>query len=457
MPAPENATITEIQEAISGGDLTRREVVAQHLRRIEEHNATINSFVELRADEVLSEAEAADTAHGTTIAGPLDGVPFSIKDSYSVAGLRRTNGLPVNKDNVDDVDELTVARLRAAGALVLGHAAIPDLCIRWNTVSGLYGTTVNPRDVTRTAGGSSGGDAANVAAGFATVGIGGDLGGSIRVPATFCGIYGFRPGAGRVAEFNPNEAEPDGMSHEVMCEIGPLARSVRDIDITYHVIEGHDRRDPASVPAESYSAGERPQVAVLRHETGADLDPEVEQALDEVVAMLTAQGYVVKSEVLPDLHRAPEVWAQILGTELLRDYLPVIGEHVIDSERVHIEEMFGAYELGVDVRDYLAAWRERRVLQDTLFAAMEDHPLIVAPVAGMPAPTLDFDDHIGREASVALMDRMRCVPWVNLFSLPSLALPNGIQIVGRRFAETDVLAAGYAVEKHLPRVDIASL
>ncbi|MER7762413.1 amidase [Streptomyces sp. NPDC097619] len=457
MPAAENATISEIQDAIAAGELTRHEVVSRHLERIEAHNGVINGFVELRAEEALSEAAAADAAHGRRIAGPLDGVPFSVKDSYSVAGLRRTDGLPVNKESVQGRDELTVQRLRRAGALILGHAAIPDLCIRWNTISGLYGTTVNPRDHTRTAGGSSGGDAANVAAGFATVGIGGDLGGSIRVPASFCGIYGFRPGAGRVAEYNPNEVSPDGISHEVMCEIGPLARSVGDIRITYEVIKGHHQRDPASVPVARRPAPESGRVAVLRHETGAVLDPAIERSLDEVATILTAEGYTVEERVLPDLRRAPDVWAQIIGTELIRDYLPTIGDHVIDSGRVHIEEMFGAYEVGSDVSAYLGAWRERRLLQGTLLAAMEDHPLIIAPVAGMPAPHLDFDHHIGREASVALLDRMRCVPWVNLFSLPGLALPNGIQIVGRRFAENEVLAAGAAVERHLPRVDIASL
>jgi amidase len=457
VPEVHESTITELQQAISAGALSRREVVALHLERIAAHNPTVNSFVELRAEEVLAEAAAVDTERGREIAGPLDGVPFSVKDSYSVAGLRRTDGLPINKDNVDAVDELTVQRLRSAGALVLGHAAIPDLCIRWNTVSGLYGTTANPRDLTRTAGGSSGGDAANVAAGFATVGIGGDLGGSIRVPASFCGVYGFRPGAGRVAEVNPNVAEPEGITHEVMCEIGPLARSVRDIQLTYDVISGDDPLDPASVPAGLRTAGERPRVAVLRDETGAVLDPAIEQSLDEVVAMLRAEGYVVDEEVLPDLRRAPEVWAEIIGTELIRGLLPEVGEHVIDSERVHIEEMFGAYELGNDVRAYLDAWRERRTLQSTLLAAMQTYPLVIAPVAGMPAPRLDFDDHIGREASVALLDQMRCVPWVNLFSLPGLALPNGIQIVGRRFAESDVLAAGRAAERHLPRVRTASL
>jgi amidase len=456
MPQPESLTIAELQSAIAGGELTRRAVIEAHLERIERVNPITNSFVEVRADDALREAETADRERGTVLAGALDGVPTSIKDSYSVAGLHRTNGLPINADLVDAADDLVVARMRAAGALVLGHAAIPDLCIRWNTVSGLYGTTRNPRDPERTAGGSSGGDAANVAAGLATLGLGGDLGGSIRVPASFCGVYGFRPGRGRVPDVNPNPHPFDGMSDEVMCEIGPLARSVGDIETAFRVIAGFDRRDPSSTDAALTAPSGKPPVALLRHETGAVIDADIEDALDETAEMLRAEGYEVVEHVLPDLRRAPELWAEILGTELCRDYLPSVSEHVIPSARVHIEEMFGAFETGSDVTAYLARWQERRELQHALITAMERYPLVLAPVAGMRAPLLDFDDHIGRPASVALFDRMRSIPWVNLFSLPSLALPNGIQIVGRRFDELTVLAAGRAAERRLPRVEIAT-
>lgn len=456
MSHPESPSIAELQASISRGELTRRDIVEAHLDRIERVNAITNSFVEVRADEVLHEADAADLRNGTTIRGALDGVPTSIKDSYSVAGLHRTNGLPVNADVVDAHDDLVVSRLRGAGALILGHAAIPDLCIRWNTISGLYGTTRNPRDPQRTAGGSSGGDAANVAAGLATIGLGGDLGGSIRVPASFCGVYGFRPGGGRVPDVNPNPHPFDGMSDEVMCEIGPLARSVDDIETTFRVLSGFDRRDPSSADAALAAPLAHPPVALLRHETGAVLDPEIERALDETAAMLRSEGYEVVEHVLPDLRRAPELWAEILGTELCRDYLPSVSEHVIPSARVHIEEMFGAFERGSDVTRYLAAWQERRALQQSLITAMARYPLVLAPVAGMRAPLLDFDDHIGRDASVDLFDQMRAIPWVNLFSLPSLALPNGIQIVGRRFDELTVLAAGRAAERHLPPVVVAT-
>ncbi|GAT74978.1 amidase [Microbacterium sp. HM58-2] len=449
-------TATEIRARISEGAASREEVVHEHLDRIDEFNALTNSFVELRADQVLEEARAADREFGSTLGGPLDGVPLSIKDSYSVAGLHRTDGLPVNADVLDAQDDVATARLRAAGGLVLGHAGIPDLCIRWNSVSGLYGAVRNPRDLSRTAGGSSGGDAANVAAGFATIGLGGDLGGSIRVPASWCGVYGFRTGPGRIPDVNPNGGRSRNVVMELMAQIGPIARSIDDIELAFRIMTGVDRRDTMSSPLGLIEPIEAPRVAVLRHETGAVLDSSVEEQLDATIEMLRAEGYVVEENVLPDLHRAPEVWAEIVGTELIHRVLPEVAELVIASERMHIVDMFGAYELGADVGAYLTALEERSSIQMTVAALMERYQLILAPVAGMPAPPLDFDDHIGREASIALFDQMRCVPWVNLLGLPSLALPNGIQLVGRKHDELTILAAGRAYERRAPRVEIAT-
>lgn len=451
-----SASVRELQQGIRDGEVTRREIVETHLARVNQVNPLTNSFVELRADEVLREAGRADAAHGTTIAGSLDGIPMSVKDSYSVAGLRRSDGLVINRDRRAGKDELVVERLRGSGALILGHAAIPDLCIRWNTISSLYGVTHNPRDLSRTAGGSSGGDAANVAAGLATVGLGGDLGGSIRVPASFCGFYGFRPGLGRVPNVTELPFAPPSPGVELMATIGPLARTVADIDVSFRAITGANLRDPATMDVPLTESAAKPRVAVLRYETGAVLDAEINARLDGTITALRAEGYDVVEGVFPELRRAPEVWAEILGTDLLQLTLPALGKHVIESGRVHIQEMFGAFDLGSEVRPYQNAWLERRSLQDRLSAFMLEYPLVVAPVAGMLAPRINYDDFIGVDASAALFDQMRCVPWVILFNLPSLALPSGIQLVGRRFAELDVIRAGYAVERHLPDVTVAN-
>jgi amidase len=455
MTDPCRATIAELQAAIAAGATSRADVVSAHLDRIERVNPLTNSYAEVRAEEVLAEAEKADEARGRSLAGPLDGVPMSIKDSFAVRGLRRTDGLPVHADRIADADDVVVTRLRAAGALIVGHGNVPDLCIRWNTISGLYGASRNPRDLGRTAGGSSGGDAATVAAGLATVALGQDLGGSIRVPASFCGVYGLRTSAGVVPNVPVIPAFPSSMTVDAMGTFGPFGRSVADVAAVLPVIAGAHAHDPTSVPAPLIRSQQPLPVAVLRTETGAVIEPEIERRLDATVVALQEAGYDVVEAVFPDLRRAPEVWAEIIGTDLLNVTMPDVGHLVTDSGRVHIEEMFGLFDLGPDVRRYGAAWLERRALQDRLVRFLEEFPLVVAPVAGMATPLLDFDDHIGPAASGELFERMRCVMWVNLFGLPGLALPNGIQLVTRRFHEPDLLAAAAAIEPLLPPVRVA--
>lgn len=461
---PENlcaSSIRELHDGIRSGAITRRAIVDEHLARIVAVNPLTNTFVEVRGDEALAEADAADTAHGQELVGALDGIPMSIKDSYGVAGLHRTDGLPLNAARLSSRDDTVVARLREAGALILGHGNVPDLCVRWNTVSGLFGTSRNPRDSTRTVGGSSGGEAANVAAGMATASLGQDLGGSIRVPAAFCGVYGIRTSPGIVANSGEFPAFPPTATNREMGTIGPLARSVADLEAVYSVIAAFDPRDPISVPV---TTGLRdraqscpPRVALLSDQTGAAIEPEIEQRLHDTAAHLRNAGYEIVEDVFPDFHRAPELWAEITGTDLMRAALPRFGADMIESGRQHVEQLFGSFELGDDIAAYADAWVERSAMQEAWARFAETYPLILAPIAGMPTPPLDFDHMLDHEQTMALFDAMRCVPWVNLLGLPALALPNGIQIVGRRFGEADVFAAARAIERALPRVEIAPL
>ena len=155
---------TELRALIRERKVTRREVVDAHCRRVEQANEAVNAFVVLRLDEALAEADAADLRHDERGDLPLDGVPISVKESFDLAGYESTMGLPARRGPVAEQDEPAVGRLRAAGAIVLGKANAPDLAIRWNTISALFGATLNPRDTSRSAGGSTGGDAAVVAA-----------------------------------------------------------------------------------------------------------------------------------------------------------------------------------------------------------------------------------------------------------------------------------------------------
>jgi amidase len=193
----------------------------------------------------------------------------------------------------------------------------------------------------------------------------------------------------------------------------------------------------------------------MARETGAIVEPDVERELDRVCAALEVVGYRVVEGGIPNAARAPELWAELVGTELLHSALPSWDGLIADSNRQHIETQFGLFDLG----DSLSAWSrsivERRETAQATAVLMEEHPLIVAPVAGMKAPGLDFDQYLDREATRDLFDHMRDVVWVNLLSLPSLALPNGIQLVARRFHEAEAAAAAAAVVDALGPVEIA--
>ena len=451
---------------VSRREVSREQVMRAHLARIGRLDAAVHAFVELRPEEALAQARAADAAHLARAGLPLDGVPVSIKDHFDVAGWRRTEGVAEFAQRVSPADAEAVRRLRAAGAIVVGKANQPDFQIRWNTVSSLHGATRNPRDPARTAGGSSGGDAAAVAAGFAPLGLGADYGGSIRVPASFCGVWGLRPSAGRVpgvASLPPLDGPP---TLDLMTSIGPFARTLADLESAYRALAGVHPGDPATVPVVRDGSpggvdgrprsGGRPKVARMVAQTGARVAPEIVARVDAVAQALAEAGYEVVDAGIPHAARAPEVWAALVGTELLRAAMPTWRTMIGESNRQHIEAMFGLFELGADVERYIGAFAERRAIARETALWMEEHPLVLAPVAGMTAPPLEFDHFLDEPATRTLFDTMRNVMWVNALSLPALALPSGVQLVGRRFREDELFAAAAVAERALGSVTIAT-
>ncbi len=451
-------TVSQMRSLLHARKISRRELVQAHLDRISTVNPVVNAVVELRAEVALAEATAVDANPEDRDALPLDGIPVSIKDHFDVEGMLHTEGVKTMARRQSPLDEVAVKRLRDAGAIIIGKCNQPDFQIRWNTISDLYGATRNPRDLSLTSGGSSGGDAAVVAAGMAPLGLGADYGGSIRVPAGFCGVYGLRPSAGRipaVAALEPFDGPP---TLDFMCSTGPFARSVEDLQTAYQVLAGPDPRDPATVPVplgDDASSGKPVCVAMMTRETGAILTDEIETRLKQTAAILQASGYEVVETGIPQARRAPEVWAELVGTELLQSAMPIWAPQLGASGRQHIEMMFGIYALGNSVNRYIHSFMERRSIARETAQWMEKYPLVLAPVAGMTAPPLDFDHFLDRANTIELFDKMRNVVWVNLLSLPSIALPNGIQIVARRFQEKAAFIAAAIVEKEMGLVSIA--
>jgi Asp-tRNA(Asn)/Glu-tRNA(Gln) amidotransferase A subunit family amidase len=236
----------EIAALVREKKISTVELVEAHLAQIEKLNSRLNAFVQVDADAATRQARAAEIAQADGEAGPLHGVPLSIKSSVAVAGLRCEAGTRLRGGFVAPQDAPLVTRLRKAGAVILGTTNCPELLMAWETDNLLYGRTNNPWDISRTAGGSSGGEAAALASGMSAGGVGSDGGGSIRVPAHFTGICGLKPTPGRIPSTGhfPESAGPFAL----IGVVGPMARTVADLKILFEAMHGPDDGDPFAAP-----------------------------------------------------------------------------------------------------------------------------------------------------------------------------------------------------------------
>ncbi|MFN8507733.1 MAG: amidase family protein [Dehalococcoidia bacterium] len=235
------ATATEIAAALRRKDVSSREVLDLYLRRIEEHNPRLNAVITLDVERARAEAARADdlAARGEWL-GPLHGLPMTVKDSFETAGMRTTCGDPALAEHVPTADALAVARLRAAGAIIFGKTNTPLQTLDHQTYNALFGTTNNPWDLSRVPGGSSGGSATAMAAGLGPLEMGSDIGGSIRVPAHCCGVFGHKPSWGIVPERGHIPGAPGSLHRRDVNVNGPIARSAADLELALDIIAGPD-------------------------------------------------------------------------------------------------------------------------------------------------------------------------------------------------------------------------
>src|SRR6201993_1591112 len=243
-------------EQVRQKKISALELVDAHLARIAQLNPSVNAFIALDEDRARRDARALDTsaAHGN-FRGPLHGVPLSIKSSIATAGLRCESGTRLRSGNVPAADAVLVSRLREAGAIILGVTNTPELLMAWETDNVLYGRTNNPWDLTRTAGGSSGGESAAIAAGLSSGGVGSDGGGSIREPAHFTGICGLKPTPGRIP--STGHFPKSGGPFALLGVVGPMARTVADLKLLFEAMAGPDDGDPCSAPVSLREIGEK--------------------------------------------------------------------------------------------------------------------------------------------------------------------------------------------------------
>ncbi len=460
---------TWLAGAIRSRAVTAADAVEAYLGQIERHNGEVNAVVTLDAENARAAAEKADRLLASGAApGPLTGLPVTIKDAFETAGMRTTSGLPARAGHVPRTDATVVARLKAAGAIVLGKTNLPELLSGCHCCNPLFGRTNNPWDLSRTPGGSSGGSAAAVAAGMAALDIGSDIKGSIRVPAHFCGVYGLKPTDFMVSSAGHIPGTPRGLLRYLI-SIGPLARSVRDLRLALATVAGPDRRlhevPPTPRAHDERNETGRLRLAMTEEVPGLPVATDVKEALAKARDRLVKAGCTVE-EAMPERLDAVSCIETNQEIEMSAIYAPAAPAHVPRvawryASRLARRNPFleGSYAgAGADLMTYARALgrRDTRISKVERFLAGRDGWLCpVACVTALPHADLDCRMEVVR-ASVDIDGKripydVATFGYTSIFNLtgsPVVAvpiattregLPVGIQVIGRRWEDYRLL------------------
>ena len=436
------------------------ELVDAHLVKIERLNPTLNAYVQVNVESVRREALAAeDAVMKERSLGPLHGVPISIKSSIEVAGLRCESGTRLRAGFVAKQDAPLVARLRAAGALVLGVTNTPEILMAWETDNLLYGRTNNPWDLERTAGGSSGGEAAAIAAGMSAGGVGSDGGGSIRVPAHFSGICGLKPTPGRSPA--TGHFPPSGGPFALLGVVGPMARTVADVHALFEVMQGPDDGDTCAAPVPlrwpSEDEARNLRIGYFEDDGRTPVTAETRAAVRAAAEALRGAGFRVDPFRPEGLEEARVLWKKLFvtcGGMLIR---PMFQGREGDLSLILKQFLdWSAAETPLTGESLLDAWIRRDAARADFLAQMREYPVLLCPAAPIPA------FHHGERSwqvdgkTVRYLDAWSYTEWFNLLGNPAAVvpvsvsaegLPIGVQIVGRPWEEEQVLAVAAALEK----------
>ncbi len=480
------AGAVEIARHVASGEASARDVLEQHLRRIDSGNRAVNAIVTLAADAARDAADAVDRARADgRPTGRLGGVPITVKDTFATAGLRTTAGSPRLASHIPTRDATAVARLRSAGAVIVGKTNTPPFAPGGESVNAVFGRTVYPWDHERTTGGSSGGSAASVASGFAAFDIGSDIGGSIRVPAHFCGVFGLKTTENLVSPIGhipPPPGAPWGLLR-MLLSVGPIARSIDDLALAVSVIGGPDPARP-DVPPLDLDAVAPVEIHSLRvawwDEFGVPISSDTRAVLRSVVEALAAAGVSVEraapSAFDPPLLAAlaneiqlAAVHARATPLHLPRAVLRGAGGLVGRRDQAAGGFLRGMGGTLSSLARAMSA-RDRAIEDLERFLALHDAWLV--PVAPMPAfPHLARSGTLGQLRAALDVDG-RGVPLVlgleacaspfNLTGSPVVVLPTGrsgeslpigLQLVGSRWGDMRLLGIAQSVWRAIGRDD----
>ncbi|MEC3917844.1 amidase [Nocardia sp. CDC160] len=438
-------------------ELSAVEVVRAHLDRIERLNPKVNAIVSLVAEQALDAAYAADKrlADGAE-PGPLHGIPMAHKDTHDTAGILTTYGSPLLAENIPARDELVIERLKAAGVITLGKTNVPEFAAGSHTVNPVFGPTRNPYDLGKSAGGSSGGAAAALACGMHPLADGSDMGGSLRNPASFCNVVGFRPSPGRVPTW------PDPAAWQTLAVQGPMARTVSDAALLLSVLAGPDPRSPQAIsePGSIFAEPLERDLVGLRVAWSPDLggtvpvDRAVRDVLEPAVRVFSDLGATVTDDC-PDLFGAEQVFRTLRAWYFALGLGPLLAhrDHLKPTLVANIEE--GLRLTGDDIA-------EAEVLHTNLFHRVREffdrYDILLLPVSQVPPFDIDLDypEEIAGEPMHTYLDWMRSAYFISATGCPALSVPGGftpawlpvgLQIVGPHRSDRLVLEVGHTFEQ----------
>lgn len=465
MSIPVLAPATELARLVRTKQLSPVELVEAHLKRIDALNPALNAYVGLDADRAVDAARALEralvtsqsTQHSALHTQRLCGVPISIKSSISVTGRPFETGSRFRAGVRGDTDAPLVARLRAAGAIVLGVTNTAEQLMAWETDNALYGRTNSPWDLTRTPGGSSGGEAAAIAAGLSAGGVGSDGGGSIRVPAHFSGICGLKPTPGRVPA--TGHFPPCGGPFALTGVVGPMARTIDDVTAMLEVMSGPDDGDPNGHPVPLTRLTNRDDlvVGVFEDDGIVPVDGDTRGAIRQATRWLQDAGVRVEPFRPDGLEEARSLWWAIFGRASR-----LLLEPLVDGRESEVHPNLPEFldwtrrDPPLTAHELLTVEIRRDMLKARVQAQMRRYPVLLCPVAPIPAFRHGERQWLVEGQTVHYLDAWRYTAWFNLLQNPGVSvpvtssergLPIGVQVVARPWDESTALDVARIIEQ----------
>ena len=446
---------------LTNGSISSVELVKQTISQINKVNPELNAVVADDPETCIRQAQAADSLRSQGEKLPLLGLPVTVKDSIDVVGFPCTGGSFARKNFWPDKDSTVVARLRAAGAIVIAKTNVPEYSSSYETDNAIFGCTNNPFDTQRTAGGSTGGEGALLGADASLVGIGLDGGGSIRVPSHYCGIYGIRPTTRRVPDTGTWPATADTGYRDLM-NVGPMARYAEDLALILPVISGPDWIDPYAPPAPLHTPDNvdigKLRVGFYHYDGVAKVSPETETAVNAVARAFEEAGCPVSPANLPDVTDATEIFFSMAGADggarTLKDIQEADGHH-----HVQFKTLLEGFGESMSLPEFFDLQRRFFAFRSRLRWFMSNYDLVIAPVTTGPAPR-----HMETPYGVPQDEYYlyRAFNYVHTFALAGLpvavapagaqdGLPLGVQLAAQPFREDVALAAVAYLEAALER------